>query len=452
MQMLKEIKQTAVRLCLALMLTVPLVAATAPTAFASEGDNAKIYVLPGDSVFPEGVATDKSGKFYVSSAANGTIYVGSERTPTLSIFSAGGSDGRTSATGMKVDRQNRLFVSGAGLGKIFVYNTQNAALIKSFDVGQTPSFVNDVTIVKNGDAFFTDSLSPSIYRVYEQNGSLAFERWLDLPGSAITYVPGFNLNGIAATSDGKALIVIQSNTGKVFKIDVASKLASEININGAVLTGGDGILLQGHQLYVLRNAAQLLITLKLSDSLTDAQVVGVFTHPKFQFPTTFAKLDDKFLFANSQFDKQGGQPVLPFNVLGVSIPEHRSGKQLIAQLTGAAEVNGGDPDGSGSAQIKLKAKDGKVCFDLKVQGITLPAAASHIHAANAGTNGPVVVDFGTAPDANGRASGCVSAPTALINAIWTNPSGYYVNVHNIDFPGGAVRGQLAQADRDDRDD
>ena len=450
--MYNKLTAVATRLFLSAMVAAPLLIAAPATVSADNDDKTKVYVLPGENVFPEGVAADKnSGKFYVSSAANGTIYVGDKKSSTLSIFSAGGSDGRTSATGMKVDQQGRLFVSGAGLGKIFVYNTQSSALIASFSVGQTPSFVNDVAITKNGDAFFTDSLSPSVYRVYDNNGALAFERWLDLTGSVISYTAGFNVNGIAASADGKTLVVVQSNTGKIFKIDVASKQASEINTNGANLTGGDGILLQGHSLYVLRNAAELLVTLKLTDNFDAGQVTSVFTHPQFQFPTTLAKLDDQFLFANSQFDRQGGQPELPFNVVGLKIPERQSA-QLAAQLTGAAEVNGGDTDGAGTADIEVKAKDGKVCFEIKVKDIVLPAAAAHIHVGNAGSNGPVVVDFNAPPDANGRTRGCVNAATTLLNAIWTNPAGYYVNVHNSAFPGGAVRGQLSLVASNKHDD
>ena len=442
--MLGKLGQRSFRTLMALAVTLPLTLA-APTMTAADDDRGiSTFNLPGNSVFPEGVAVDdNTGKFYVSSAATGDIFVGDENTTQLSVFSPAGSDGRNSATGMKVDRQGRLFGSGAGLGKIYLYDTRNAALISSFEVGQTPSFVNDVALTRKGDAYFTDSLSPSIYRVSDQNGKPTFERWLDLVGSTIVYTTGFNLNGIAVSKDDKSLIVIQSNTGKLFKIDIAGKQVSEINTNGAVLTGGDGILLQERRLYVLRNSNQLLVTLELSDDLTSARVSAVNTSSKFQFPTTLARLDKRFLIVNSQFDKQGGQPILPFNVVAIPIPKRSNGTRQVATLSGAAEVNGGDSDGAGTAKIQLKIKDSQVCFELMVSSIRLPATLSHIHRGNAGSNGPVVIDFQSAPDANGQSKGCVTVDPALLNAIWSNPSGYYVNVHNADFPGGAVRGQLA---------
>ena len=118
------------------------------------------------------------------------------------------------------------------------------------------------------------------------------------------------------------------------------------------------------------------------------------------------------------------------------------GRPLATTLTGAAEVPGpGDPDGSGTASIRLNPGQGEVCFELAVSGIA-PATAAHIHVGPAGVAGPVVV--GLAPPTSGTSSGCVSADPALIKAIIQNPEQYYVNVHNAEFPAGAVRGQLSK--------
>lgn len=120
------------------------------------------------------------------------------------------------------------------------------------------------------------------------------------------------------------------------------------------------------------------------------------------------------------------------------------GRKFIVQMTGAAEVPGpGDPDGSGTAILRLNPGTEQVCFNLFVEDITLPASAAHIHVAPADDSGPVVVGL-AAPNANGLASGCVSASRELILAIIQNPADYYVNVHNSDFPAGAVRGQLSR--------
>lgn len=125
-------------------------------------------------------------------------------------------------------------------------------------------------------------------------------------------------------------------------------------------------------------------------------------------------------------------------------PTRAGGRPLTATLTGAAEVPGpGDPNGSGTATLRLNPGQGKVCFVLTAANITLPATGAHIHLGATGVAGNVVVALAP-PDATGVSGGCVSAPRATVKAILKSPSGYYVNVHTSDFPDGAIRGQLSK--------
>lgn len=118
------------------------------------------------------------------------------------------------------------------------------------------------------------------------------------------------------------------------------------------------------------------------------------------------------------------------------------GRPLSAELTGAAEVPvGADPDGSGSAHVTVNPGVGEVCYSLEVADIE-PARAAHIHVGAAGVNGPVVV--GLAAPSDGSSSGCVAVDRDLALALIQDPSGYYVNVHNAEYPAGAVRGQLGR--------
>ena len=126
----------------------------------------------------------------------------------------------------------------------------------------------------------------------------------------------------------------------------------------------------------------------------------------------------------------------------VALSPTAGGQTLATSLTGNAEVPGpGDPDGTGTATIRLRAGEGRVCFQLNVSAITLPAGAAHIHVGVAGQSGDIVVPL-TAPSASGAAAGCVNVSRSLVAAILANSHGYYVNVHTSDFPNGAVRGQL----------
>jgi hypothetical protein len=119
---------------------------------------------------------------------------------------------------------------------------------------------------------------------------------------------------------------------------------------------------------------------------------------------------------------------------------------LRTNLTGEVEVPPGDEDASGTASVKVS--DSQVCFDVKWTGIK--ATASHIHLAPEGKAGEIVVPFfkSSTPLSTTSKSGCTEVSATLAKAIATNPSAYYVNVHDTEFPKGAIRGQLAKGSGD----
>jgi hypothetical protein len=119
---------------------------------------------------------------------------------------------------------------------------------------------------------------------------------------------------------------------------------------------------------------------------------------------------------------------------------------LLAPLIGSEERPGpGDPDGFGAADLRIKGN--KVCFRIIAEGIGTVTAA-HIHKAPKGSPGPVEVDLFSFKGKNQtlppRITGCAKTTTAIAKAIAKKPGDYYVNVHNADFPNGALRGQLTK--------
>ncbi len=282
------------------------------------------YVLPGENVFPEGVAYQPStGDFFVSSTGDGTIFRGNVRRGVAEPFLEGGADGRTTAIGLEIDdARGRLFVAGGGTGRMFVYDVRDGSLVETFQTERAPTFINDVTVVPNGDAFFTDSQSPVLYRVYAENDSLEAEEWLDFTGTPLQYQPGFNLNGIVSDAEGRYLVVVQSNTGKLFRIDTDSKAVAEIPVSGGELTNGDGLVLAGGILYVVRNQQGLIVKLQLAEDLSSATVLGSTADPSLTYPTTAAIAGERMLVVNSQFNNRGEglQPVLPFTISSIPIP------------------------------------------------------------------------------------------------------------------------------------
>jgi CHRD domain len=118
------------------------------------------------------------------------------------------------------------------------------------------------------------------------------------------------------------------------------------------------------------------------------------------------------------------------------------GRPLSTTLTGAAEVPGpGDPDGSGTANLRVNPGQECISYDIAVEGIA-PAEAAHIHEAPADEAGPVVV--GLAPPTDGSSSGTVDVSREQAKEIVQDPDDYYVNVHNAEYPAGALRGQLSK--------
>jgi hypothetical protein len=118
-----------------------------------------------------------------------------------------------------------------------------------------------------------------------------------------------------------------------------------------------------------------------------------------------------------------------------AIAATHKGNSLHATLTGKAETPKGDPDGRGTAEVKITGR--RVCWEIKVARVQTIMAA-HIHKGRPGSAGAVVVPFGKVF----KAKGCTTTTAAIAAAIAKTPSAYYVNVHNANYPAGALRGQL----------
>ena len=126
----------------------------------------------------------------------------------------------------------------------------------------------------------------------------------------------------------------------------------------------------------------------------------------------------------------------------LSAQDQPGGRPLTIRLTGAAEVPGpGDPDGTGTARLTLNPGKNQVCYELTVDKIA-PANGAHIHAGALDKAGPPIVTL--TPPANGSSKECAPLDQEKIMDIIKNPGNYYVNVHNAEFPNGALRGQLSK--------
>lgn len=280
------------------------------------------YPLPNDTLYPEGIAYKPgANQFYTGSTTTGDILSVNTQTGDVKTFASGAAQGRKAATGMKLDNQDRLWVCGGADNKIHVLNS-SGALLKTWDTKTLfgSGFINDC-IVDTGYVYFTDSQVKKVYRTSVKGDPGTLEEWLAFTDAQIPYtLPGTNANGIVNTPDNKYLIIVVSTSGKLYRIDKATKAIAEITLTTPV-TSGDGMYLEGNTLYVSRNATNLIFPVTLNADYSSG-TVGTGFGNNLLFNTTIAKADKYFLVVNGQLNKRGTgtPPQLPFNVARVTVP------------------------------------------------------------------------------------------------------------------------------------
>src|SRR3954454_11286980 len=184
------------------LLALVLAVSAAAAATAEAGSAKKPHPFPAVIQLPlgfqpEGIEIGRGTTFYAGSVASGAVYRGDLRTGKGSILvpSAAGRK----ATGIELDTQNRLWVAGADTGNAYVYDAKTGALLKTYQLGTAPTFINDVVVTRDA-AYFTDSSKPVLYKIPLDLGAA---QTIPLGGDYAHVANAFNLNGIDATSNGK---------------------------------------------------------------------------------------------------------------------------------------------------------------------------------------------------------------------------------------------------------
>ncbi len=195
-----------------------------------------VISLP-DGFQPEGITSGRGNTFFVGSLVDGALYRGNVRTGRGRVFIPG-TEGNQ-AVGTEFDRR-KLWVAGGETGKARVYNTRNGNLRRTYDLApEGTTFVNDVVVTQKA-AYFTDSGKPRLYVVpIRANGRLGPARRLSFSGELV-YQDGFNVNGIEASPNGRRLLVVQSNTGNLYRVNAMTGRTRQVDLRGASLTNGDG--------------------------------------------------------------------------------------------------------------------------------------------------------------------------------------------------------------------
>jgi sugar lactone lactonase YvrE len=256
--------------------------------------------LPGASS-AEGIATGIGSSFFAGDLFKGDIYRGDLRSGSASLL-RDAPDGRM-ALGMKVDvPHNLLFVAGGFTGQAYVYNARtgdDVAVVQLADPTTGP-IINDV-IVAAGAAWFTDSAHPYLYRVpIGANGSIGAPSTLVVTGPAADLSGAFNMNGIVATPNGKALIVAHTGDGALYTVNEVTGASAVIA--GASVPNVDGILLEAGRLWAVQNLDNKVAEFQLSPDLTSATLERVITNDNFEVPTTVARYGSSLALVNAKFD------------------------------------------------------------------------------------------------------------------------------------------------------
>jgi sugar lactone lactonase YvrE len=280
-----------------LILTALAVGPTPAVGAPSEGHRASTIVLPG-ATSAEGIAKGRGSTFYAGDLFAGDIFRGDVQRGTAELFID--TDGRQ-AVGMVFDRRHDLlFVAGGFTGQAYVYDTRSGATVETYQfAARDTSLINDVTLTGSG-AWFTDSLRAVLYFVpISKTGELGTFREVPLTGPAADTSGDFNLNGIAAVSGGRTLIVAHSANGALYTVDPKTGTSKEIA--GISVPSVDGIVLSGRRLWAVQNSNQITRIL-LNDDLTAGTVVKVIESDLFQVPSTAARFGHRLAVVNAKFD------------------------------------------------------------------------------------------------------------------------------------------------------
>src|SRR4051794_16676527 len=304
----------------ALLGATTLAAGAGGVAFADHGkrhdDNrqAGVFTLtPDPAANPEGVAfSDRLGAFFVSDTGSGAIYRGTLKRSTVSPFIPGSAG--HSAVGLKVFR-GKLYAAGGSTGTITVYDLATKQPVAAFATG-AGGFLNDLVVTRRGDVYVTDSTRPALWHVTAAQVAAGSGTPQALDVSAAGFTSGFNFNGIVADGD-RRLVTVQTNTGKLFRIELArggAAIRSIAAVTGVAVPGGDGLLLDRGRLLVVQGGPPARISsVELRHGGRRGEVRDVRTSPLLKGPSTIARARDLYLVVNADF----ATSTEPFTVAGL---------------------------------------------------------------------------------------------------------------------------------------
>jgi sugar lactone lactonase YvrE len=299
-------RSSRLRRALGAMLALTMLMSVAAVPVAARGSTGSLpaHIDLPNGFQPEGI--ESWGRWlFAGSLVDGSIWRGSATSGTGRILVQG--EAGLQAAGLHIDRRGRLWVAGAGSGSVRVYSALTGRHLATYEF-PTAGFINDLDIVGN-TVYATDSANPQLLviplRRFGRLPAASAATTRTLGGDYEHVVGAFNANGIAATAG--RLIIVQSATGLLFRVNPRTGIAREIDTDGVPMTNGDGLEISGRTLYVVQNRLNQVAVLRLSRSRLSADVRGTITSPDLSVPTTATLTRHGLYVVNARF----GTPATP---------------------------------------------------------------------------------------------------------------------------------------------
>jgi sugar lactone lactonase YvrE len=281
---------------LALLFTPAPRGAQAGSPFASE------ISLP-NGWQPEGIATGDGPVIYAGSLANGAIYAANLKTGAGAVL-VPGQAGRVTVGLYFDERTKYIYAAGGPTGKAYVFDSRSGATVAEFRLTSGASFINDVIVTEDA-AYFTNSSAPEFYRIPLSRGGRIAAGTVPTTialGSGFDFIPNaFNANGIESVKDGKYLIIVNSTSGKLYRVNPRTGAAQAIDLGGASVSYGDGLRLRDDTLYVVRNQLNQVAAFRLGDTYLSGTLQKTISDPRFDVPTTLASFGNSLYAVNARF-------------------------------------------------------------------------------------------------------------------------------------------------------
>jgi sugar lactone lactonase YvrE len=254
---------------------------------------------------PEGIAVGRGATIFCGSIGTGAVFGANLITGEGSIV-VPAQPGRASVGLSFDDRSNLIWVAGGPTGQAYAYDAGTGATVALFQLTTvTPTFINDQVVVHDA-VYFTDSLRAVVYRVALSRGGRvspdAAVTEIALGGDFVQVAGVLNSNGIVATPGGRSLIIVNSASGTLFRVDPDSGRATLIDLGGASVANGDGLMLRGDSLFVVQNRLNQIAVIDLDHRFERGRVTQLITDPRFDVPTTIDTFAGGLYVVNARFN------------------------------------------------------------------------------------------------------------------------------------------------------